>query len=80
MADLTDIIKDILDGVSVEIEDQAGETKTIRLDDYRAEDFKYIKRHILRNIPLHKVFCLMPHLLLELYQFTQYVSPRLIVK
>lgn len=80
MADLTVIIKDVLDGVSVEIEDKAGETKTIRLDDYRAEDFKYIKRHILRNIPLHKVFCLMPHLLLELYQFTQFVSPRLIVK
>lgn len=77
---LTDMIHDVVRDAVVEIEDKNGVKKTIRLDKYRDNDFLHLKRYILQKLPVHKVMVLMPHLLMELYQLNEYVSPRLIVK
>lgn len=76
---LTDIVHQIADGVELEVVDKNKKTKTIKLDEYRSEDFVHLKKYVLKNLPLYKVMVIMPHLLMELYQFNEYVSPRLII-
>ena len=77
---LTDMVHRVVKGAVLDITDKNGETKTIALDEYRGEDFVHLKKYILQNLPAHKVMVLMPHLLMELYQLNEYISPRLIVK
>ena len=50
------------------------------LDEYLPEDFMHLKKYIHQNIPAHKVMVLMPHLLMELYQLNEYISPKIIVR
>lgn len=76
---LTDMVHKIVNGAVLDIKDINGETKSIPLYEYRAEDFMHLKKYILQNIPVHKVMVLMPHFLMELYQLNAYISPRLIV-
>ena len=80
MTMLTDIVHEVAEGATIEVTDNSGNTKTIKLDEYHAEDFKHLKKYIFQNIPLHKVMGLLPHLLMELYQINEYISPKLIVK
>ena len=63
----------------IEVTDKSGNTKAVKLDEY-PEDFIHLKKYILQNIPAHKVMVLMPHLLMELYQLNEYISPKLIVR
>ena len=77
---LTDIVHTVVVGTTIEVTDKSGNTKAVKLDDYLPEDFMHLKKYILQNIPLHKVMVLMPHLLMELYQINEYISPKLIVK
>ena len=76
---LTDIVHTVVEGATIEVTDKFGNTKAVKLDDYLPEDFMHLKKYILQNIPAHKVMVLMPHLLMELYQLNEYISPRLIV-
>ena len=77
---LTDIVHTVVGGVTIEVTDKSGNTKAVKLDEYLPEDFIHLKKYILQNIPAHKMMVLMPHLLMELYQLNEYISPKIIVK
>ena len=77
---LTDMVHTVVGGATIEVTDKSGNPKAVKLDDYLREDFMYLKKYILQNIPAHKVMVLMPHLLMELYQLNEYISPKLIVR
>lgn len=76
----TDMVKEIAKDVELEVSESDGSTRIVRLDEFKGVDGKYLRKYLLNHLPKHKVAFILPHLLLELYQLAEYISPKLIVR